>query len=132
MSSGSFDHDAFDKSSLGMDSRLAAALSYIPIVGLIFFFLEKKSAFVRFHAAQSVLIDIVLIALNLVSAILGLLIRIIPVFGALVMFLINAVIGIGGLALLVLGAYHAWSGKRIEYPVVGQLATRFAANIKPF
>ena len=41
---------------LGMDENLAAALCYIPIVGLIFLIIEpySKNRTIRFHAWQSV------------------------------------------------------------------------------
>src|SRR6185503_7023177 len=43
----------------GLDANVAAAISYIFIVGLIFFFLEKENKFVRFHAMQSILVGVV-------------------------------------------------------------------------
>ena len=42
----------------GMDPKVAGAISYIWIVGLIFFFLEKENRFVRFHAMQSILFGV--------------------------------------------------------------------------
>ena len=42
----------------GLDPKVAAALSYIWIVGLIFFFIEKENRFVRFHAMQSIIFGI--------------------------------------------------------------------------
>src|SRR5262245_39697881 len=67
---------AAQQSSLGMAPNLAAALSYIWIVGLILFFLEKENKFIRFHAMQSVLygiawtvVMIVLMILNFIIAI---------------------------------------------------------------
>src|ERR1044072_6679688 len=45
-------------SAAGLDPKAAAALSYIWIVGLIFFFIEKENKFVRFHAMQSILFGI--------------------------------------------------------------------------
>src|SRR5258708_7717467 len=45
--------------SLGMDANVAAGLSYIWIIGLIFFFVEKTNRFVKFHAAQAILLGIV-------------------------------------------------------------------------
>src|SRR5215471_15484423 len=45
-------------SSIGIEPNLAAALSYFWIIGLIFFFIEKKNRFVRFHALQSLLFGV--------------------------------------------------------------------------
>src|SRR5690242_8830880 len=44
--------------SIGIEANIAAALSYFWIIGLIFFFVEKKNRFVRFHAFQSMLYGI--------------------------------------------------------------------------
>src|SRR6266536_4080111 len=46
------------KTGTGLDANIAAAISYIWIVGLIFFFLEKDNRFVRFHAMQSIIYGI--------------------------------------------------------------------------
>ena len=42
----------------GLDPKVAAALSYIWIVGLIFFFIEKENRFIRFHALQSIIFGV--------------------------------------------------------------------------
>src|SRR5258705_5403111 len=58
----------------GLDPKVAAALSYIWIVGLIFFFIEKENRFVRFHALQSVIFGIansvILVLLSVLTMIL--------------------------------------------------------------
>ena len=57
----------------GLDANVAAAISYIFIVGLIFFFLEKENKFIRFHAMQSILFgalwSVIMIGLILVGVI---------------------------------------------------------------
>jgi len=59
-----------------MDPKVAAALSYIWIVGVIFFILEKENRYVRFHALQSILFGvantIIMIVLAVVAFILTL------------------------------------------------------------
>ena len=56
------------KSSTGLDENVAALLSYIFgwVSGLIFFLIEKDSRLVRFHAMQSILLN-VLIAVIVVA-----------------------------------------------------------------
>ena len=43
------------KSSLGIEEGIVAAGSYFPAVGLLMLIIERKSAFVKFHALQSTL-----------------------------------------------------------------------------
>ena len=46
------------KTSLGLEENLEAALCYfgVWITGLIFYFVEDKDKFIRFHAMQSILV----------------------------------------------------------------------------
>ena len=58
---------------LGMDENLAAALCYIPIVGLIFLLVEpyNKNRTIKFHAMQSVFYCIAWIAIGIALGIFG-------------------------------------------------------------
>ena len=64
----------------GLDPNIAAAISYIWIVGVIFFILEKENKFVRFHALQSILFGV---ANSVLMILLGILWSI-PTLGLLV------------------------------------------------
>ena len=54
------------KSSTGLDENLAALLSYVFgwVSGLIFFLIEKDSRLVRFHAMQSILLNVAALILG--------------------------------------------------------------------
>ena len=67
------------QSSIGLAPNVAAAISYITIVGLVLFFIEKENKFIRFHAMQSVLYAVVWTVAMIVLAILNAIIAI--VFG---------------------------------------------------
>src|ERR1700688_1141023 len=58
---------------LGMDENIAAALCYIPIVGLIFLLVEpyNKNRNIKFHAMQSLFYCIAWIAVGIVLGIFG-------------------------------------------------------------
>src|SRR5437660_9265815 len=66
------------KSGIGLEPNVASALSYIWIVGLIFFFIEKENKFIRFHAMQSILCgvtaSVLLIALAIINVILAIIV----------------------------------------------------------
>ena len=51
-----------EKTTLGMDARLEAALGYIAFLGFIWLFVEKDSEFVREHATQATALLVVSIA----------------------------------------------------------------------
>src|SRR5258708_6254261 len=123
----------------GLDPKVAAALSYIWIVGLIFFFIEKENRFVRFHAMQSIIFGIansvIMIALAILASILTV------VFGvggamvgggggaimSLLVSLIWLLFSVAGLLLflgLIFAAYKAYQGEKFKLPVIGNMAEK--------
>jgi uncharacterized membrane protein len=126
--------------SLGMEANIAAGLSYISIVGLIFFFIEKTNRFVRFHAAQSILLAIVAIALEIVlafvngiffsaalatnsaaaaSASLGV---------AGIFSCISSLVGLGLFALFIWGLIAGFTGRYVKFPIIGNIAESWAGG----
>ena len=90
------------KTSVEMDENVAGLLCYVLgwISGLVFFLIEKKNKFVRFHALQSI---IVFGVLTLASIVIGW----IPIIGW-VPKLVLLTIGLGSLCKLMV---HKLSSK---------------------
>jgi uncharacterized membrane protein len=121
----------------GMDPKIAAAISYIWIVGVIFFILEKENKFVRFHALQSILFGV---ANSIILILLGILAFVLTfVFGiggamvggameSLVSLLIGLVwllfwvIGLLMFAGLIFAAVKAYQGQKFKLPIIGNIA----------
>jgi uncharacterized membrane protein len=97
------------KSSTGLDENVAAFLSYLLgfITGFVFYWEEKKSEFVRFHALQSIL---TFIPVCIIVLILGWF----PVIGTLA----KIFAGILWVFLMV----RAYSGQTYKVPFVGAIA----------
>ncbi len=130
------------KSGVGLDPNVAAALSYIWIVGLIFFFIEKENKFIRFHAMQSVICGIAASVLMIVLAIINVILAIIVGVAAgaaggtagslagsivgLISLLIWVVVPLAYLGLLILTAVKAYGGQMFKLPVVGNMAEKIA------
>jgi len=97
------------------NENLMAALTYVlgVITGVIFLLVEKKSAFVRFHAMQSTIffggVLILNIALNYIY---------IPVLGGLASMIIGLVSFIAWVVLII----KALQGEKYKLPYVGDLA----------
>jgi uncharacterized membrane protein len=106
----------------GMTDNLAAALSYIWIVGLIFLFVEpyNKNRFVRFHAFQSVFYGVawfvLWIGMHIVFGIM-------PFLGLLILPL-YALIGLGGFLFWLFLAFKAYSNVEYKAPIIGDLAAK--------
>ena len=130
------------QTSTGLAPNVAAALSYIWIVGLVMFFLEKTNNFIRFHAMQSVLYGVVWTVVMTVLAILNMIIAI--VFGVasaaagdpgiigmlvgLISTVIWLIIPLVYLAGLIFGAVKAYQNVKLKLPVIGNLAEKIAGG----
>jgi uncharacterized membrane protein len=103
-----------EKTSSGFDANLAAALSYLVgfVTGIIFLLVEKENKFVRFHAMQSTLVFVGIVAVDI-------LLQIVPILGALVVVFV--VIPVSAVLWLLL-MYKAYQGEEFKLPLVGQMA----------
>lgn len=101
------------KSTTGLDVRLAGALCYslMFVTGILFLLVERDSAYVRFHAMQSVL---VFGGLTVLKVLLGF----VPIIGWLGLL---AVVPLTVL-LWILLMFKAFQGELFKLPVVGDLA----------
>lgn len=119
---------ALGKSSTGLDANIAALLAYLlgGIGGLVFYLIEKESRFVRFHAMQSLLLNIgvvvVFIALMIVNVVLAFVSGTLAFLFSLLWF----VVVLGGLALAVICMVKAFQGSEFRIPVIGDMAAKIA------
>jgi uncharacterized membrane protein len=132
------------RSPLGsMDPKVAGALSYIWIVGLVFFILEKENRFVRFHALQSLLFgvanSVIMVVLVIVASILTLVFSIgaaaiasgggtglASLVGYLVwlIWLVFWLIGLLMFGGLIFAAVKAYQGETFKLPIIGKMAEK--------
>jgi uncharacterized membrane protein len=128
----------------GLDPKVAAAISYIWIVGLIFFFIEKDNKFVRFHAMQSILFGIANSVIMMVLAIVATILTVVFTIGGAAAATATGSGGIGGLASLLVGliwlifwliamvclvglifaAVKAYQGQKFKLPIIGNMAEK--------
>jgi uncharacterized membrane protein len=109
----------------GLTDNAAGGLAYITIIPAIVFLIVdpfKKSAFVRFHAWQSIFFFVVWAAVDIL---IGVVQNLIPS----TVFLTLTVLQLVGLAffiVLVIVFVSAFNGKRLELPIIGGLAEKQA------
>ena len=103
--------------SLGIDENIEALLTYLLgwVTGIIFWIIEKKNKFVRFHAIQS---TVTFLALT----ILGFAFTLIPFIG----FFLGILIDIVSFILWVLLMFKAYHGEKYKLPIVGNFAEKNA------
>jgi len=114
----------------------AGICAIVPLVGgIIFLALEKKNAFVRFWAMQSVFFGGAIVLLWIVISILSAILLHIPFIGWLmipVVWLIGAAFGIGSFVVWVITIIKAFSNVEWEIPYLGKLARKQLAGEKLF
>ena len=103
------------ETSIGMQPNLAGLLCYFFgfITGLVFYFVEKKNKFVRFHAMQSIVVFGSFFVANLVLLVL-------PVLGVI----IGALLSLLSLVLWVLLMIKAYQGEMFKLPIAGDIAEK--------
>jgi len=100
----------------GLPKNTAAALSYALgwLTGIVFLLIEKDS-FVRFHAAQSIVVFGILTVLVLI-----------PVIG----WIIAPLAWIVGFVLWLVLIFKAYQGEEFKLPWVGDLAKKLLGKVK--
>ena len=124
------------KSSTGLDENIAALLSYIFgwVSGLVFFLIEKDSRLVRFHAMQSLLLNVaiaviviaLLILFSVVLLIAGQISGLVSTLFSLIATLIWFVFAIGILILLIMCLIKAYNRQYYKLPIIGNFAEKFS------
>lgn len=107
-----------EKSGTGLPKNTSAALSYVlgPVTGVVFYVLEKDP-YVRFHAMQSIVVFVVLFALQWIFGITIILLPLVPLISIL------------SFVLWLLLIYKAWMGSEWEVPVLGAYARKFTKKV---
>ncbi|HEU4507385.1 MAG TPA: hypothetical protein VFR78_04035 [Pyrinomonadaceae bacterium] len=126
------------KSSTGLDENVAALLSYIMtwITGLVFFFIEKSSRLVRFHAMQAILLGVTAIVLGfvlwfgwIIFAVVGAMIAdVLPALVSLVFGLLFFVFWVGIMIAWIMCLIKAYQGQYFKLPIIGNFAEKFSAR----
>jgi uncharacterized membrane protein len=106
--------------STGLDPRTSAAVAYLGVVGPVLLLLEAHHREVRFHAAQSSLLWLVIAA---VSAGWAAVVDVLPWAGPL-----GRPLSILSTVVVARFAVHGHRLEHVEVPVLGRIATRWTAR----
>ncbi|WP_114576086.1 DUF4870 domain-containing protein [Saliphagus sp. LR7] len=120
----------------GLDENVAGALSYLFgfVTGLIFFLIEKENRFVRFHAAQSMVVTGLLFLAYVALSIVGTVISTV-LFASTSTFLVGSIVSlvlglvwlaliVGGFALWVYLMVNAYRGETTRLPVAAGITDK--------
>jgi len=112
----------------GISENALGALSYLTVIPAILFLAiapYNRSAYVRFHAWQSIIIGAVAFLVNFgFSSLLPMT----GLFGSRMIVVLTGFIGIAYTVTMILFAVRALNGKRSKLPIIGQWADRQASK----
>jgi uncharacterized membrane protein len=116
--------------SVGMTDNLAGALCYLVgfITGILFLVLApyNQNRTIRFHAFQSIFLNIAWVVLWIVITIVLIPFRYIPFLGIFISLVLESVLGLGGLILWLYLMFKTYNGEKVVLPIVGPMADKQA------
>ena len=112
---------------LGMEENLAAALCYIPIIGIIFLLIDpyKQNRTIRFHAWQSIFFSVAWFVVRIAMMFVWMVLRVALPYGMWAIWaLISSLISLAFLGILIFMAVKAYQRDRLVLPVITLLAEK--------
>jgi uncharacterized membrane protein len=113
-----------------MTDNMAGALCYLYgfITGILFLVLApyNQNRDIRFHAFQSIFLNIVWVAVWIVVAFVTILFRAIPFLGLFISALLHFAVGLGGFVVWLYMMFKTYNGEKIVLPVIGPMAEKQA------
>jgi len=113
-----------------MTDNMAGALCYLFgfITGILFLVLApyNQNRNVRFHAFQSIFLNVAWIVLWIVVGIVSAAFHYIPILGALISGVLYLIVSLGGLIVWLYMMFKTYNGDRIALPVIGPMAEKQA------
>jgi uncharacterized membrane protein len=118
--------------SAPMADNVASMLCYVLglITGIIFLVMEpySKNRAIRFHAFQSIFLNVAIIVIEIAfSIVFGIILRIIGIFGFL-FGIFWPIFGLGCLFLWLYLLYTTYQGNTVVLPVIGPIAQKQAQS----
>jgi uncharacterized membrane protein len=116
--------------SIGMTNNLAGALCYLGwfVTGILFLVLApyNQDRTIRFHAFQSIFLNIAVFVLWVVMFVVLIPFRYIPFLGFFISFVLQFVLWIGSVIVWLYMMFKTYNGEKIVLPVIGALAEKQA------
>jgi uncharacterized membrane protein len=109
---------------------MACALCYLLglLTGVLFLVLEpyNKNRLIRFHAFQSIFLNLAWIGVFIALSIIGIVLLPIPFLGPMLSIILHLGVSLGAFILWLMLMYKAYNRERWVLPVIGPLAEKQA------
>lgn len=115
----------------GLEPNIAAGLAVLGtvITGIVFLLIEKKSAYVRFWAMQSIMFGVAWFVAFVVCVVIGAVLHAILFLLGWLWGIVTSLVYLGFLLGWVVMMVQAFSGKEWELPYLGKIARQQLARI---
>ncbi len=114
----------------GLEENMACALCYILglLTGVLFLVLEpyNKNRLIRFHAFQSIFLNLAWIGVFIALSIIGIVLLPIPFLGPMLSIILHLGVSLGAFILWLMLMYKAYNRERWVLPIIGPLAEKQA------
>ena len=114
----------------GMSDNAAGAICYLLgfITGILFLVLApyNQNRNIRFHAFQSIFLNIAWFVLWIVITIVSVALHVIPIVGTVITLLLGFCLWIGALIVWLYMMFKTYNGETIVLPVIGPMAQKQA------
>lgn len=116
------------ETSTGLDENIAGALAYLLgfITGIILLLIEKDNEFIRFHAAQSIVVFVALFVVNIILSVIGgsMAFGGVYAFGfvSIMVWLLSLLISLIAFILWIYLMFMAYKGNKPRIPVAADIA----------
>lgn len=125
------------ETSTGIDENVLAALAYVfgLVSGVVVYLAEQDNDFVRFHAAQSITVSLLVFGVSIALSVVGIVLSAVAFsgstggflagsIGSLVLTLVWLVVWLGSFLLWVYLVVRAYQGRTPRIPVAAGIADR--------
>lgn len=101
--------------SSGIESNVAAALAYLPILAIVWLLLEpySKDKFIRFHSIQSIGLAVTWFGLSIF-------LTVVPILGWILLLLLSPAVFV----VAVICAVKAFQNQKFKLPILGDFAEK--------
>jgi uncharacterized membrane protein len=114
----------------GLEENLACALCYVLglLTGVLFLVLApyNQNRLIRFHAFQSIFLNIAWIAIFIAISLIGIVLLPIPFLGFMLSVILHLGAGLGVFILWLMLMYKAYNRERWVLPIIGPMAEKQA------
>lgn len=112
----------------GLDPKVGGLVAYLTWVGGLIMLLTQKHREVRFHAAQSILLSIALVAVYIALGIVQLIAGFILWWLGALFSVLYGIVGLASLALWIFLIVKGYNLVHVKLPLIGDMAEKWATK----